>query len=344
MEFDAGPGAARINGLRLRPVQTPLVRQIGRAADLLAKAAEGGEPASRALYVFSDRTATSWDADEAKRLKVPEGVDVAYIDLGVDEPRDLAIDSVDVKPRVVDAGGEVTVHAEVRAVGADFDANLLCQLDNEASPASQHVKLSGASKTPVGFDFKLKAPTPVRPPGTPEGVYEEPHQIVVKFATPDDRPFKDDLPHDNIRYATFLVRDDPKRQGRQVLTLADAPESARFWKAALQAYQVYHPDGGFRCDVRPAGRRGEARRQGAAAVSRGLPVPAGEAVARRFLTALDKLCQRRRRFGHRTAGRGPRRPSQRLERRRRRFAAGAAGGVEDRPGGKILLLGRIRPQ
>ncbi len=242
---------ARINGLRPRPVQTPLVRQIGRAADLLAKAAEGGQPASRALYVFSDRTATSWDADEAKRLKVPEGVDVAYIDLGVDAPRDLAIDSVDVTPRVVDAGGEVTVHAEVRAVGADFDANLLCQLDNEASPASQRVKLSGASKTPVGFDFKLKAPTPVRPPGTPEGVYEEPHQIVVKFATPDDRPFKDDLTHDNIRYATFLVRDDPKRQGRQVLTLADAPESARFWKAALQAYQVYHPDGGFRCDVRP---------------------------------------------------------------------------------------------
>ena len=56
----------------------------------------------------------------------------------------------------------------------------------------------------------------MRPPGTPEGVYEEPHRIVVKFSTPDDQPFKDDLMHDNIRYATFLVRDDPKRQGRQV--------------------------------------------------------------------------------------------------------------------------------
>ena len=80
-------------------MQTPLVRQIGRAADLLAKAAEGGRPASRALYVFSDRTVTSWDADEAKRLKLPEGVDTAYIDLGVDAPRDLAIDTVEVTPR-----------------------------------------------------------------------------------------------------------------------------------------------------------------------------------------------------------------------------------------------------
>ena len=47
------------------------------------------------------------------------------------------------------------------------------------------------------------------------------------------------------------MRDDPKRQGRQVLTLADPPASARFWKVALQAYREYHPDGGFHCDVRP---------------------------------------------------------------------------------------------
>jgi len=242
---------ARINGLRPRPVQTTLVRQIGRAADLLAKAAEGGQPASRALYVFSDRTATSWDADEAKRLKVPEGVDTAYVDLGVDAPRDLAIDTVEVTPRIVAAGGELTVHAEVRAVGADFDANLLCQLDNEASPASQRVKLSAASKTPVGFDFKLKAPTPVRPPGTPEGVYEEPHQVAVKFATPDDRPFKDDLMHDNIRYATFLVRDDPKRQGRQVLKLEGPTAALDTWWAALTSYQMSHHDTGFRCERKP---------------------------------------------------------------------------------------------
>ncbi len=308
---------SRINALRPRPVQTPLVRQIGRAADLLAKAAEGGQPASRALYVFSDRTAAGWDADEAKRLKIPDGVETAYIDLGVDQPRDLAIDAVEVTPRVVSAGGEVTVHAEVRAVGADFDSNLLCQLDNEAGPAAQRVKLSGASKTPVGFDFKLKAPTPVRPPGTPEGVYEEPHQVVVKFSTPDDRPFKDDLMHDNIRYATFMVRDDPKRLGRQVLTLADPADAARFWNAALAAYQTYHPDGGFHCDRPSAGRRGETRRQGIAALPRGLPVPADEAVARRLLEGARRLCERGRRPGDRAAGRGPRRPTRRLERGRR---------------------------
>ena len=244
---------ARINGLRLRPVQTTLVRQIGRAADLLAKAAEGGQPASRALYVFSDRTATSWDADEAKRLKVPEGVDTAYIDLGVDAPRDLAIDTVDVTPRVVDAGGEVTVHAEVRAVGADFDANLLCQLDNEASPASQHVKLSGTSKTPVGFDFKLKAPTPVRPPGTPEGVYEEPHQVVVKFSHAR-RPAVQGRP--DARQHPICDLFSARRPQAAGAAGVDAgrrrPTPLDIWKAALTAYQMYHPDGGFH--VRRANR------------------------------------------------------------------------------------------
>ena len=52
---------SRINGLRLRPVRAPVARQIEKAADLLAKAGQAGEPSSRMLYVFSDRAAASWD-------------------------------------------------------------------------------------------------------------------------------------------------------------------------------------------------------------------------------------------------------------------------------------------
>ena len=90
---------SRINGLRLRPVRAPLVRQIERAAEMLAKAGEAGEPSSRRLYVFSDRTTTSWDADAAKRIKIPDGVQTAYIDLGVEKPADLGIERIEVKPR-----------------------------------------------------------------------------------------------------------------------------------------------------------------------------------------------------------------------------------------------------
>jgi hypothetical protein len=241
---------ARINGLRVRPVRAPLVHQIERAAELLAKAGQVGQPSSSRLYVFSDRTTTSWDADAAKRVKMPDGIEAVYVDLGVEKPTDLGIDKVEVKPLLAPPGAQLTVHVEVRAVGGDFDAGLLCQIDGESSPASKRVQLA-AGKT-AAYDFTLKAPTPVRPPSAPEGVYTEAHQIAVKFTTPDDLAFKDDLAHDNIRYATFFVRDDSKRQGRKMLALADDPNAARIWQVALQAYLPYHPYEGFTGEVRPA--------------------------------------------------------------------------------------------
>jgi uncharacterized membrane protein len=239
---------SRINGLRFRPVRAPLTGQIEKAADLLAKAGSNGEPSSRRLYVFSDRTTASWDADAAKRIKVPEGVQTVFIDLGVDQPANLGIEKIEVAPLVAPPGGTVTVPADLRAIGSDFEANLLCQLDDETSPP-QRVHLSAGSDRKV---FVLRAPTPVRPPGLGDAVVMEPHKVVVKFATLDDRPFKDDLPHDNIRFATFQVRDDPKRQGRRVLTLADDEKAARIWRAALEAYAISHPDTGFHCDLRMA--------------------------------------------------------------------------------------------
>jgi Aerotolerance regulator N-terminal len=240
---------SRINGLRLRPVRAPLVRQIGKAADLLAKAGQAGEPSSCMLYVFSDRAVAGWDVAEAKRIKIPDGVQAAYIDLGVDQPRDLGVEKIEVSPLVVAPGGAVTVTADIRAVGADFDVNLLCQIDNDANPASRRVKMTAGNDREV---FILKAPTPVRPMGTGDEVVTQPHQITVKFSTINDRAFKDDLAHDNVRFATFQVRDDPKRQGRQILTLADDPTAAHIWKAALDAYAISNPVNGFQCDVRPA--------------------------------------------------------------------------------------------
>jgi Aerotolerance regulator N-terminal len=250
-DWIASPAQARsrINGLRLRPVRAPLVRQIEKAADLLTKAGQAGEPPPRMLYVFSDRTAAGWDIEEAKRIKIPDGVQAAYIDLGVDQPRDLGIEKIEVNPLVVAPGGTVTVTADLRAVGADFDVNLLCQIDNEAKPATRHVKMTAGRDREV---FVLKAPAPARPAGAGDEVVTEPHQITVKFSTRDDRAFKDDLAHDNIRFATFQVRDDPKRQGRQILTLADDPKAAHIWQVALNVYGRDSPTNGFQCEVRPA--------------------------------------------------------------------------------------------
>ena len=115
------------------------------------------------LYIFSDRAAAGWDREEAKRIKMPAGVQASYIDFGVDQPRDLGVEKIEINPLVVAPGGAVTVTADLRAVGADFDVNLLCQIDNDANPASRHVKMTAGKDREV---FVLKAPTPVRPSGS----------------------------------------------------------------------------------------------------------------------------------------------------------------------------------
>jgi hypothetical protein len=244
----------RINKLRLRPVQAPLVRQINAALGLLGdvKAEDGGEPPDRRVYVFSDRTTTSWDAVEARRLKVPDGVSVTFVDVGVDEPRDLSIDKVTVEPQVIAPGGVVRVRCEVRATGADFDALLLCHLDEP--PPLEPVKVDlKAGTNSSEYSFALTAPALTT---TGAGAKQAAHQVVVKLTTPDDRPLADDLAHDNVRFATFLVRDDPRRVGRRVLTLTDdetitdpRKSKAAYWWAYLTAYRKAYPAAGFECDL-----------------------------------------------------------------------------------------------
>ncbi len=239
---------SRINGLRLRRTRASLVRQVEKAAALLAKTGPG-QPSSRTLYIFSDRAAAGWEIEESKKIKLSDGARAVYIDFGVDQPRDLCLEKIEINPLVVAPGGAVTVTADLRAVGTDYDMKLLCQLDNEANPAARRVKLSPGRDREA---FILKAPAPVRSQGAADEVVVEPHQIVVRFTTPDDRAFKDDMTHDNIRFGAFQVRDDPKRQGRRVLTLADDPKAAWIWNAALDAYGKSNPTNGFQCQVRPA--------------------------------------------------------------------------------------------
>ena len=208
---------------------------------MLAKAGESSEPSSRRLYVFSDRTTTSWDADAAKRIHMPAGV------------RDCVH-----RPRRREAGGPGHRQGRGEADGRSarrrgerpcrgagrrrrFRRQPPLPARRRGGLATRPVKLSADSRAPVGFDFKLKAPALVRPQGA-EGVATEAHQIVVKFSAADDRPFQDALPHDNIRYATFFVRDDSKRQGRRVLVMEDDPNPAGELKVALTGTRpwTYH--------------------------------------------------------------------------------------------------------
>jgi hypothetical protein len=223
----AGQVQARLTGLRVRPANAPVNRSIERAYRLLSEKGGDGENAPpRFLFVFSDRTRASWDSAAAKNLSPPEGVNTVYIDVGVESPKDLAIDKVEVEPPVVAPGGTVQIKVTLRATGEPGPNALNCQFDPEPDP-DKPVAVAGVSEI---VTFAREAPAKL------DNVSEKAVHVVVKLGTTDP------LPSNKVRYATFLVRERQK-----VLTLVnDDPNDAKTWRAAVTARGL------FQCDVKPA--------------------------------------------------------------------------------------------
>ncbi|HTU18074.1 MAG TPA: BatA domain-containing protein [Gemmataceae bacterium] len=244
---DAGAGGAewmspalaqtRIDGLRIRPANAALNRQIDRAVRLLEKVGESEDPPPRFLYLFSDRTRASWDARAGPRT-VPQGIRALFVDVGADKPKDLAIDKVEIVPPIAAPGERIQIQATVRATGTDFDTELLCQLDNDADsgrpPDKQALQLAAGQ----GRVFVFEREAPPRPRGGPA---EATYQVTVKHQTADALPFN------NTCFATFRTR-----ERRKVLTIvADKlPDSGtvpwKAWQTALKVGEL------FECDIRPA--------------------------------------------------------------------------------------------
>jgi hypothetical protein len=227
---------ARIDGLRLRPSASSLQPAVKRAFDVLREAGQGPDPPPRFLYVFSDRTRASWDPSRAESLNRPDGVACSFVDVGVDDPRDLAIDAVEVEPAVAPPGGRVVVRVTVRAVGGDYENELHCTFDNDPDPESsgerqKTVKVAKGETQTVSF--LRHAPSKI------EADADFPCQVTVRLATTDALPFN------NVRYATFLVR-----KSRQALAIADDERAAADWKSALEAVGVERPADAFHCQVR----------------------------------------------------------------------------------------------
>jgi hypothetical protein len=229
-----GTAPARLAALRTRAANAPLNRAVSRGFRLLADLGEGEEVPPRFLYVFSDRARASWDV--AARPARPEGVSALWVDVGVESPRDLAVEKVEVDPPATAPGQEVRVLVTVRATGGDFDTELRCRIDNDPDPEHPPVpglvKLSDGQAQVVPFTFRAPAP----PAGNPTAVF----LVTAQLATSDALAFN------NAGHAGFLVR-----RPRSVLTIVGpTPAGQRtpwaYWQEALDVV------GTFRADVQPA--------------------------------------------------------------------------------------------
>jgi hypothetical protein len=229
---------ARLDGLRLRPAAGPLQPVLDRAFRLLQKAGEAADAPPRFLYVFSDRTRACWEPARAGAAKRPDGAPCVFVDVGVDDARDLAIDRVEVEPAVAAPGGRVLVRVAVRAVGGDYENELSCQIDNDPEPGASGER----QKTVKVAKGETQTVTFVRQAPRKVGDGDFPCQVTVRLATSDALPFN------NVRHATFLVR-----KPRFALAIADDPRAAGDWRAALEAVGVERPADAFQCKIqRPA--------------------------------------------------------------------------------------------
>ncbi|MBX9579221.1 MAG: BatA domain-containing protein [Gemmataceae bacterium] len=180
---------------------------------------DGAEPLPRLVAVFTDRAASSWDparVEDLKKLRdaVPEPkVAHAVIDVGTDRPVNVALTAAEMtagRSQVVPANQPAGVTVTVAAAGLDAPATVRAYLDDAREPLTKEVAVPDGQSRAVGFEFRdLK-------PGL--------HQVRFELET------KDALPADNVRFFTFRTAEP-----RRVLTIADDPDAAAFWKLALDA-------------------------------------------------------------------------------------------------------------
>ncbi|HLJ92814.1 MAG TPA: VWA domain-containing protein, partial [Gemmataceae bacterium] len=218
----------RVSNLRLHPANSPLTGRLAQVYRLLADldqlAATGEDPLPRFLYVFSDRTQASWDqarTNDLQQLRDRLGIEIhsAFIDVGVDEPIDLALVSVQVPRPVIPPGDKIALQVTVRATGADCDTEVICQFDGEKNGEHKPIALKAGQSQVISFERGGFGPGP--------------HQAEIRLANTDALPFN------NALFATFEVRG-----GRKVLTVVDDDRDAKYWQLALELPK------NFQCDVK----------------------------------------------------------------------------------------------
>lgn len=218
----------RVLNLEIRAANLPVTTAIDGAYRLLQKLepdSSANDVLPRFVYVISDRTPNSWDVSRSNDLKPlrdrlpdpkPKGV---LLDVGMDQPIDLAVADLEVKPQVNPANKPVVIRATVQATGDKLGNELLCRLSGELEPHRKPVSLQAGQRQVIEFERRDL------PPGM--------HQAEISLVNSDG------LPLNNARYVTFEVR-----KPRKVLVICDERTDAEIFRKAVDYQGLYV------CDVK----------------------------------------------------------------------------------------------
>jgi hypothetical protein len=193
-----------------------------RCRELIGLLQRRGDHPTDEVKAYQDRLLASLRAG----LRNLRGIQEVFIDVGVDNPTDLAIAELELpldgagQPRQVFAADEkIILRALVQATGRHYSTNVVCRVGSKTY--QQAVAVKAGERQVAAFEIDAQA---LRlEPG--------PHQVEVRLATPDLLAF------DNVRYATFTIR-----APRRVLVLADDVRKAEGFTSALRAVGQFSPE------------------------------------------------------------------------------------------------------
>jgi hypothetical protein len=174
----------------------------GKQQDLLALLDKPGENLGEDAKVYRDKLQKALHAS----LRNSAGFTSFYIDVGVEQPSDLAVLDLQLVPH--ETGSKLRV--ELQATGEEFQPTLNVLIDG-MSVAQAAIPIKPGKREAVEFDVPDKL------------LVADLHQAKVFVQSSDS------LPINNSRYLTYAVR--------KMLLLADDPEDreAKLWQRAIQA-------------------------------------------------------------------------------------------------------------
>lgn len=238
----------RLNQIQLRPVVTPIPRLIEQAYKLLIQESKAEENPLPLLYIFSDRTESSWINAEHLDLPIQQEtinpVHINYLDFGMDNPADVSIDKITVEPQTASPGQTIHVAVEVRSTGMEFHDQVVCIWNpNGDEPLQQKLDLQPGQSKLVSFEFKA----PIIPQ---EGRQSHFLPLTVTLRQDKNRLFEDGLPSNNQAFATIAIRKSGEFATRKLLILADNPGDCFIWVTAIEARARVAPSESFVVEVK----------------------------------------------------------------------------------------------
>jgi len=271
--FSIDPTAAKQRVSRLNPnaAAQPLPSLCEEAVRLVGESTKG----RKEIYVFTDLGRSAWSAESAARLqkKLAEKPDVALyvIDVGVENPQDLALGDLRLSADTLAKNTPLRLESDLAARGnaAQDDCSVALDLIDSANHPQRReqtaVKVSPDQPQPIDFQIN--------------GLEEGTHQGLVRIVG------EDSLPADDARYFTVDVRPPWK-----VLAVAQSPAQrhAVFLTEAL-APATFRRTGQarFDCDVISYTELANKRLDDYAAVCLLDPPPLADAVWQSLATYVD---------------------------------------------------------